>query len=394
MNRIIIFFLLFGFTQAYGQQDIKGIVVSQGDSVQAIPYVSICKKHQFQGTMSNLKGEFCLKNVLPDDTLVFSSIGFKPQILVLKKNRLDQFITINLLPETYTINEVSVSAFTATGIISEAKKRLSLNCPESPTRITGGFRKQVVEDGKYAFLGNSLLDVDCPKFWTDDGEFSKKDFINARNLNEKITEDKIDKSIDIEIKPVDVLKSIYPQFILSLTDFFDLRIEKIIQTDSSNVYKIHFKTLTKYWDTYPFEGNMYVENSNYALICFELETFSPDQNFKTFSVKDKKTYHTELHTNKAFRRVEYKKYSDRWILSYCKSLWDFDTKSERDEANHHYILVSDFMVNKALPYEKNIPVNQRIDLFKDLFNKMGKKPTSAMDSLNVIQPDYGTKDRY
>lgn len=395
MRFLCVFLFSVLLVNANGQSFSLSGVVSSHSSGQAIPYVSICKGTHFQGTITNENGQFSLQNVVFGDTLAFSCIGYKPQKLIVKKET-STILDVLLDDENYSLGEVTVGAFSASGIVDEAKKHVSENYLSQPTRLQGVFRKQITQDGSYVFLGDCLAELNCPTFIssTGDGVFTSKEYFKMRTLGAKVTKNEMDKIFSIEIIPSGILKYIYPESILTASDFFSYKLDRIIQSGTINIYKIHFKGLEKCWKDYALEGNLYVESKNFAVVAFEYETIKDDQQLKTFAVKEMKNYYINLHTNHHYTRVEYKKQQDRWVLASAKISWDFNVKNDERGISHHYVLASDVMINNVFPYSKSFPASQRIDPDRDLFKKVSVETPASFTDFDVIQPDYGQKGIY
>ena len=76
----LIFLIVFQIN-ALAQQDkviqLSGIVISAGDTIVPVPYANIkVKNSYYRGTASNYEGFFSLP-VKPNDTLIFSALGFE-----------------------------------------------------------------------------------------------------------------------------------------------------------------------------------------------------------------------------------------------------------------------------------------------------------------------------
>lgn len=82
----VIFLLAAGLSSLSGQKkepvQISGIIITSDSIPQFIPYTHVVVKGRRQGTTSDTEGFFSLA-VLPGDTIKFSSLGFKPEKLVI-----------------------------------------------------------------------------------------------------------------------------------------------------------------------------------------------------------------------------------------------------------------------------------------------------------------------
>ncbi|GIV35139.1 MAG: hypothetical protein KatS3mg031_2674 [Chitinophagales bacterium] len=107
---------------------LSGLVLTS-DSLIGIPYATIIIKHEGRGTLSNYDGFFSLV-VLPGDSVKFSAVGFRPEIIAIpdtfsrKKYSVIQLLTQDTiyLPETIIYPWPTKEEF--------RKAFLSLNIPD------------------------------------------------------------------------------------------------------------------------------------------------------------------------------------------------------------------------------------------------------------------------
>lgn len=105
---MFIFNCLF-LTSSLEAQSISGKIV-RSDSLTALAYVNIVNKTQSKGTTSNLSGEFLI-SAKANDTLIFSSIGYKSKLLVLTEKILESELYIKLKPTQYQLSEIDIFGF-------------------------------------------------------------------------------------------------------------------------------------------------------------------------------------------------------------------------------------------------------------------------------------------
>lgn len=114
LRYITIYFLLFGlFTSVFAQETkyIQGRVFSS-DSLIELPDVHIISKLARRGTISLPDGSFYLKSY-PNDSLLFSSVGFVRKIVPITETLLmnNERISVLLEKDTIKIDEVIVHSF-------------------------------------------------------------------------------------------------------------------------------------------------------------------------------------------------------------------------------------------------------------------------------------------
>ncbi|MEM8967419.1 MAG: carboxypeptidase-like regulatory domain-containing protein [Bacteroidota bacterium] len=102
------------FTDSQNLINVSGIVFST-DSIKALPYVSIHVNHLPRGTISNSVGYFNL-DVLPNDTLFFSAVGYKSTQFILPSFLVGQHYSIvqGLVRDTILLEEVVISSLPTT----------------------------------------------------------------------------------------------------------------------------------------------------------------------------------------------------------------------------------------------------------------------------------------
>jgi hypothetical protein len=86
--------------------DVKGKVIDVAG--EPLIGVNLTVKNQKLGTISDIDGNFVLKNIKPESSLTVSYIGYVTQEIKLKS---DQIIRIQLIEESQNLNEVMVVAY-------------------------------------------------------------------------------------------------------------------------------------------------------------------------------------------------------------------------------------------------------------------------------------------
>lgn len=89
---------------------LSGIITSSSEGDQ-LPFVHIVNKRTRKGTISDTIGLFHIR-IQPNDTLVFRSLGFEDNLLVLDEGIQSKvlFLEVQLLPKTYELEVVDVLA--------------------------------------------------------------------------------------------------------------------------------------------------------------------------------------------------------------------------------------------------------------------------------------------
>ncbi len=111
---LLVYLLSFGmFTTAFGQLNIKGKVVEQGNN-NPISFANIGVLNSTFGTISNSDGSFSIK--IPEshteEYLLFSAIGFESKSVAIKTFKEEKEIIIYLTEKTFELDEVFISSST------------------------------------------------------------------------------------------------------------------------------------------------------------------------------------------------------------------------------------------------------------------------------------------
>lgn len=134
-KHLILFLLLLGFTSLYAQQlDITGTVIDKNLN-EPIIGANVLVKGTTNGTITNLDGQFSLKNVAKGSTLLVSFIGYQAQSIVFDGSQ--KVLTIAMTEDSQTLNEVVVVGFgtqkkvNLTGAVSSVDSKTLASRPVS-----------------------------------------------------------------------------------------------------------------------------------------------------------------------------------------------------------------------------------------------------------------------
>ncbi|MEM8967264.1 MAG: carboxypeptidase-like regulatory domain-containing protein [Bacteroidota bacterium] len=136
MNKLTLLLLLLVFAQCAIAQDntqvlIRGRVV-EADSLSALPYVHIRGQQGTTGTATDSQGNFSV-NVLSQDTIMFSSVGYQPYFLFPADSTEEKLstLTVTMVPQINTLKEVTVRAYdNIEQFIRREPEPFSLNRPK------------------------------------------------------------------------------------------------------------------------------------------------------------------------------------------------------------------------------------------------------------------------
>ncbi|MGB0523870.1 MAG: carboxypeptidase-like regulatory domain-containing protein, partial [Flammeovirgaceae bacterium] len=130
----VLFITLFVSYQLVGQVTIKGVIRDK-ESKEAIPHATVTIKNTYDGTISNIEGNFSIKVDMEDSvTLVFSYVGYHSQEIKLNYTNAVQPMEIHLQLDASVLKFINPDPFEK--YRAEAKRKVLLeNIPSvSPVK--------------------------------------------------------------------------------------------------------------------------------------------------------------------------------------------------------------------------------------------------------------------
>ncbi len=385
---IILASFLFFIPSLSAQQQVSGKIFDQKSNLP-LPFVTVTIKGKPVGAFTNSNGEFLLQKVGIGDTFQISSVGYAIVDTVLSAQNIVH--SIGLREKITTLSEIEIFPINAETIIKRVWKNIETNYPSTPTTFNAVFRKQIIEDSNYAFLGNALFSITCPMYWFDES-IKKKDekYYEVKVGEVKVSRNKLEH-IKIAMPPREVMDLMYPTYgFIGTPQYFDYKIIRQFYWNNSSYFDIWFKTKDEFFKNSPLEGNLIIEAADYALVSVTYNKQRENEKFIGFD-KVNKLFGGTVKTNKYIKKVFFEKKADRaWGLKYSQVYWDLDVSSEKAKnMNKKFIIISDLLVctdNSTATFS-----SERFDLDKDFFNKKSINPTDWKE-FNVIVPDFSIKD--
>jgi hypothetical protein len=137
LNKLLLVPLLFATFFTYAQEPVKTVKISghvmDSETSEPVPFVHIINLTANQGLTTNHKGEFYF-TLSPNDTLVFSSVGYEKHVITLDQLSQDDKMNlkIDIKPSTTVLEGVEVVAGNPEAF---KKEFLALELPDRPERI-------------------------------------------------------------------------------------------------------------------------------------------------------------------------------------------------------------------------------------------------------------------
>lgn len=364
------------------QGTISGTVFS---NKLALPFANVNSVGTYKGTLTNSNGEFSINNIAAGDTLRFSLLGYQTIDTIIQQNT--KTISIDLEESPIIVPEIVVTAKIALSIIRKVGENLTKNYPTIPTAFKAIFRKQVVENNDYCFLGNSQLSILCPTYINENKEQAITAYLNDVNLSENKRED-----ISFKISSSNLI-SFYPNYgFIRSPQFFDFSFNHSFSDKGETYIKIDFKTKDEYWDDSPTKGSITIEKPSYAITELAYHTSIKTESKRGYN-KEKKVYKATFITNDYLSHTFYKKVGNKWYFNYSRIVWDVDVAYKKyPNDNTNFVLQSDLFAGEEI--DPSSIKEKAINTNNDLFNKQ-KKGSSPVNwsELNPILPDYFTQKK-
>lgn len=158
---ILLLLLSFGSISIAHAQDkeLKGKVISTGNS-QALPYVNITIPRKGVSTVSNEDGVFIFKfpgNNDPQDSIIFSSIGYKPQAISINDALKHKDIVVALTESVQELKEVVIKPLTVKELLDSIGHH-NYMAFGSPMKLSGYYREFVFTNAKCTEYSDALFE--------------------------------------------------------------------------------------------------------------------------------------------------------------------------------------------------------------------------------------------
>jgi hypothetical protein len=317
--RNYVFFVLFLLPATlYCQNEVTSLnlLFLDKESGSPVPYVHIVIKGENIGTISNTEGraEYKIENRFLNRTLTVSAIGYISQDILIKKLVNKRVNKIRLEKQVYAIRPVIISKLVSKSILKSAIQNILDNYPCEKHYYNGYFRTALKENNDFVRYLEASVSVFDKGFHKRRGVYAKIDQLRKSNdfrqykwnegnnyLADCLFNDPI--RFKEEILNVDYI------------DYWDFRIENVLQSDSSIVFNISFSSKD---NLHPkLEGNVLIRKNDYAILQLD---YTNNYDNKTVSPNDSVQF---KHLNTVFS-IRYKDFGDKMIKSYqcLKQDWD------------------------------------------------------------------------
>ena len=367
-----IIFILFaiGFRSAAQEEiKLKGKIVDS-QTGESIPFCNIVNaKDPAKGTISNINGDFVFP-ISGIDAIYVSMLGYEPLVIDVASICQVENLTVSLTPQIIELDEAIVKATDFSALIPEVYQNISKTFSKKYPAFVGLYRKQLLEDDEYVFLGecsvfckNSKANKNTPKVAIGDTY---------------ATVNKTDRGNSIYLTLYSNL-ILYPYcYFLRDSNSDDIKWTftdaKISEDGMSQIYIMSYESKDKGITTE--KGKVYINSEDKAILQVERNILSAGETQKL-----DKGY--ELTDSRMRIIYKYQKIdSGLYAIKYTRTEWNF--RLVKGSGSHNYLLTNDFVVTDYNPPVKKATTDASIDPFdnKDNIQIVDKS------ALKIIPPDY------
>ncbi|MGI4873678.1 MAG: carboxypeptidase-like regulatory domain-containing protein [Janthinobacterium lividum] len=122
-----------------------------------VPFASLGVPNQPGGTVTNAEGVFRLTLPARADSVRVQALGYAPLTVAAKTLAPATALTLRLEPQTYTLQEVSVTAFSPTTLLKRAVRRTTA-LMYNPVGLQAYYREFATYNGQIAKFADALVD--------------------------------------------------------------------------------------------------------------------------------------------------------------------------------------------------------------------------------------------
>ena len=358
-------FLLAGIA-AFAQEgfELVGKVIDR-ETHEPLPYCAILNKLSGTFTITNVNGEFRLNRVKAVDTIQISTIGFEPASIA--AGDIKQRGEIALAPRSIEVEEVVVRGVNPKKYMSKVYGKIVETFPSQYPTFDGIYRRQLLEDGRYVFLGE--CEVACR---------NRKKHRNSPKVSVVQATATINKTYNENVFFVTLYTNLilYPQFYFFTDDTkWKFLGSKVSEDGLSEVYVLAYTALQK--GEVVEEGTVCVSSQDDAVLRVERHLAARGNlinKHNKFQVADDGI--TILYK---YKKID----SSKYALYYSRCEWSFKL-IETGKGVHEYTMVNDFLVTSYDSRRKRINKDASVNPFK-IAKEM---KTVAVSELKHLIPDY------
>ncbi len=293
--------------------------VINAETRAVVPFAFVGILNTTKGTVTNQNGEFTL-NIpvsLKDSVVYISHIGYKNFSCKIQEDNCPEIIKLS--PRYISVEEVIIRSKNPRKIISNLSLNIKNNYSQKPFIITSFYREGVTEKKQIKNYSEAVSYI----YKTPYKPTISSDKIKVLK-SRKITNTKANDSLKVKLQnglyasmQLDIIKNMFDFITLNKMQYFDYQLADITEQNGNLLYIVDFKPHSiKKIPSY--EGKLYIDNKNYALIKAEfsinLKRKNPGVNF---TVKKSKNY--SVIPVSAEYSVSYSQFYGKYVINHVRA---------------------------------------------------------------------------
>lgn len=375
-------------------KEVRGTIIEKG-SGDPVPYASVSIVGENLGTISNADGNFVLKvpGYFHDDTLGFSSMGFKT--LTLPVQKIDSSsLMVELSMDFIPIQEVIIRKTDPVHLIKSALRKIDNNYSLKPSIYTTFYRESVKKNDDFIAISEAVLQIYKAPY---DNAY-ENDQIKVYKSRKTISAEKLDTVIlklkgglntslmlDIVKNPADFLQEKYFKF-------YNYNMADIVYYNDHPTYVIEFDQ--KESVNYPFfKGRLYIDVESLAIRGADFH-LSPRGIHKAAEVMVlKKSRKMKVKPVNAKYMVNYRKINGKFYLNHIRFETRFKVRMKRKLFSSEFHTITEMAINnmdhenvKRFKFKETV---RSKDIFQD---KDFEYDPVFWGKFNYLKPDTPIKD--
>lgn len=328
-RNIFVFTILLPLVAMCQSVDIKGRVFDK-NTKQPIAFCDVRSlREPEKGCISSVNGDFVLKELEKEDFVIVSILGYGSKKIAVEEFK-EQEMKIELEESPFMLSQVEVTAENTQELMEEVAKSIKKSfCPRP--LFDGIYRKQILEQGKYVFMGECNLK--CLSQYNKKG----KRALEVTLWGITVTKNQAKGESYVRQNLIDLILA-YPYYPV-MKSGFEWFVEKIIRQEGERIYVLGFEKKENQVVTQ--KGRVFYAREKKEIEKVELEIENMDKLSKVEggAIVENGKYKAVYIYNKRDR-------IGRKILSYARSEWSFEVKYHNQKDKSKYRFVADFTTTK------------------------------------------------
>ncbi len=306
-------------------------IVTDFESGERLPFATIGLKNMGTGTISNYNGEFGLKILQENmsDTLSVSFLGYRNRLIPVKSIS-ENNLTIGMVRDYIPIAEIIIRVQDPQEIIKRVRENIKRNYGTEPAILSGFYREAVQKKDQLQMLSEAVLSIYkspyANSFQSDQIKVLKSRKIeNTGNSDTLVIRLKGGLGSSLEL---DGVKKMFDFLAPDNLVYYSLSLTDIVTIDDQNAYVIDF-VQNPGLDFPLFEGSVYINTDNYAVLLAEFRLYPPLIGKAGESFVSGQTRGYVIKPRSVAYRISYRNINGRYFLNHVRGDLEFSTRRTR-----------------------------------------------------------------